>query len=135
MKNDNLSPIQKDVLVNKGTEPPFTGALLSNKMDGTYVCGMCGAELFHSDTKYDSGSGWPSFTDVVDSGAVKTIKDTSLGKERVEVVCGSCNGHLGHVFPDGPADKGGQRYCINSASLNFESEDKKTKLRGDGVED
>jgi peptide-methionine (R)-S-oxide reductase len=117
-----LSPEQYRILVEKGTERPFTGKFLENKEKGKYNCAACGTPLFSSDTKYDSGSGWPSFYDVVDKGNVELIRDTSLGMIRVEVVCANCGGHLGHVFEDGPGDKTGMRYCINSASLDFDKE-------------
>lgn len=110
------------ILRKSGTEAPWTGALLGNKAAGEYVCGGCGAPLFSSDTKYDSGSGWPSFTAPVDDEAVAEIADSSHGMERVEVRCARCSGHLGHVFPDGPGPEG-LRYCINSASLDFEPDE------------
>jgi len=113
-----LSSEQYHVLREKGTERPFTGKLLHNEKQGTYVCGACGNPLFISITKFDSGSGWPSFWDVVSQGAVKLKTDISLGMNRVEVLCSRCGGHLGHVFDDGPKPTG-KRYCINSLSLNF----------------
>jgi len=119
---EKLSPEQIRVLVEKGTERPFTGEYLDNKEKGQYNCAACGNPLFSSDTKYDSGSGWPSFYDVVDKGNVELIRDTSLGMVRVEVVCSNCGGHLGHVFEDGPKENTGLRYCINSASLDFDGE-------------
>ena len=118
------------VMKEKGTEPPFSGILNDNKDSGKYLCGQCGALLFDSTTKYESGSGWPSFTDVAEQGAVDTIEDSSHGMVRTEVVCKSCGGHLGHVFDDGPSDSTGLRYCINSASLDFHSEDG-TVIKGD----
>ena len=114
-----LTPEQHRVLREGGTEAPGSGALLHNKADGTYRCAGCGAPLFGSDTKYDSGSGWPSFTAPVEGEAVDEISDRSHGMERVEVRCKACEGHLGHVFPDGPGAEG-LRYCINSASLDFD---------------
>ena len=114
-----LTEEQHRVLREGGTEAPGTGQLLHNKARGTYRCAGCGAPLFASDTKYDSGSGWPSFTAPVEGEAVAEITDRSHGMERTEVRCKACEGHLGHVFPDGPGPEG-LRYCINSASLDFE---------------
>ena len=116
-----LTPEQHRVLRESGTEAPGSGALLHNKASGTYRCAGCGAPLFASDTKYDSGSGWPAFTAPVEGEAVAEIEDRSHGMRRVEVRCKACEGHLGHVFPDGPGPEG-LRYCINSASLDFEPE-------------
>lgn len=114
-----LTAEQYRILRQAGTEPPFSGALLESKGKGAYRCAGCGAPLFDSDSKYDSGSGWPSFTRPAEDGAVNEIGDTSHGMVRTEVRCASCEGHLGHVFDDGPADTG-LRYCINSAALEFE---------------
>ena len=119
-----LTPEQYRVLREAGTEAPFSGELLSNKGDGTYRCAACGEPLFGSDAKYDSGSGWPSFTTPADDGSVAEHRDTSLGMARVEVRCAKCEGHLGHVFPDGPGPTG-LRYCINSASLAFDRDGKR----------
>jgi peptide-methionine (R)-S-oxide reductase len=113
-----LTPLQYKVLREKGTERPFTGALLNNHEKGVYVCAACGAELFSSDTKFESGSGWPSFYAPVADENVATEVDNSLGMRRIEVLCPRCGGHLGHVFDDGPKPTG-LRYCINSASLDF----------------
>ncbi|HLC52183.1 MAG TPA: peptide-methionine (R)-S-oxide reductase MsrB [Candidatus Nanoarchaeia archaeon] len=110
-----LNKEQHYVLNEKGTEIPFRGKLLYNKEKGTYYCAGCGIELFSSDTKFDSGSGWPSFTEAIN---VKLQQDNSLGMSRTEVICKKCGGHLGHVFDDGP--KGKKRYCINSIALEFE---------------
>lgn len=130
--SSDLTPTQKHILRDKGTEPAFTGVLNDNKQPGKYICGDCGAELFDSGTKFESGSGWPSFYDVVNQAAVDLITDDSHGMSRTEVVCKKCGGHLGHVFNDGPIDKTGQRYCINSAALNFMPEDGSDMIRGDG---
>ena len=116
-----LTPDRYRILREGGTEPPFSGELLSVKDKGAFRCAGCGAPLFSSDTKYDSGSGWPSFTRPMEDGAVAELDDTSHGMRRTEVRCARCEGHLGHVFPDGPGPEG-LRYCINSASLSFDKE-------------
>jgi len=106
-------------LRQKGTETPFTGDLLKNKENGMYKCKACGNDLFDSQTKFESGSGWPSFWDFAKEGNVDLVEDKSLGMRRTEVVCANCKSHLGHVFDDGPSDKTGKRYCVNSACLKF----------------
>ncbi|MFA9563910.1 MAG: peptide-methionine (R)-S-oxide reductase MsrB [Acidimicrobiales bacterium] len=116
-----LTPEQFDVTQHAGTEPAFTGEYWNMKDDGTYHCIVCDAELFTSDTKYDSGSGWPSFWQAIGEDRVETRTDASHGMVRTEAVCASCGAHLGHVFPDGPQPSG-QRYCMNSASLRLDRE-------------
>jgi peptide-methionine (R)-S-oxide reductase len=116
-----LTPEQYHILREKGTERPFTGALVNNHADGFYHCAACDAPLFKSGTKFESGSGWPSFFEPVTPDAVDLHEDRTLGMNRVEVTCATCGGHLGHVFPDGP-NPTGQRFCINSASLKFEGQ-------------
>lgn len=118
-----LTSEQYKILRQKGTEAPFTGKLLDEKRDGSFVCAACGAELFNSDHKFDSGTGWPSFYDVAKSDAIKLADDFSHGMRRIEVMCANCDSHLGHVFDDGPRDKTGKRYCINSACLAFKAKD------------
>jgi peptide-methionine (R)-S-oxide reductase len=119
-----LTPEQFHILREKGTERAFTGKYWNNHDAGTYRCAGCGQPLFASDTKYDSGTGWPSFWQPLSPSAVELHKDNSFFMSRVEVVCSRCGGHLGHVFPDGPKPTG-QRYCMNSASLTFEKNEKK----------
>ncbi|HEX2197964.1 MAG TPA: peptide-methionine (R)-S-oxide reductase MsrB [Burkholderiales bacterium] len=116
-----LTPAERDVLLLHGTEPPFCGSLLNNKGKGVYTCRLCGLPLFRSDTKFESGTGWPSFTEPFDAQHVHEVSDKSHGMVRTEVRCARCEGHLGHVFPDGPPPTG-QRYCLNSASLQFTPE-------------
>jgi peptide-methionine (R)-S-oxide reductase len=122
-----LTPEQYHILREKGTEAPYTGKLLHNEAEGTYVCPVCGNELFKSGTKFESGTGWPSFYDVAKTGAVKLVEDNSGGMSRVEVLCSVCGSHLGHVFNDAYNQPTGQRFCINSASLKFMPKDKTKK--------
>lgn len=116
---ERLSPERYRVLRQNGTEPPFTGELLSVKQDGTFTCAACGLELFDASTKYESGSGWPSFWAALGADRVSLIEDRSHGMVRTEVRCARCDSHLGHVFPDGPRPTG-DRYCMNSLSLGFQ---------------
>jgi peptide-methionine (R)-S-oxide reductase len=116
-----LTPEQYDVLRRQGTERAFTGAYWDTKEPGVYRCAGCGTPLFTSTTKYDSGSGWPSFTEPIEPGRVELREDRSHGMVRTEAVCAACGGHLGHVFPDGPGPSG-ERYCMNSLSLDLEPE-------------
>lgn len=117
---EELTPQQYAVLRQAATERPFTGEYVHNKTEGTYHCAACGNPLFSSGTKFESGSGWPSFWDVMEEGNVELKRDTSHGMIRTEVVCARCGSHLGHLFDDGPRDTTGLRYCINSVALDFE---------------
>lgn len=117
-----LTPEQYRILREKGTEAPGTGEYYHSKEKGMYLCAACGQELFSSDTKYESGSGWPSFWEPVAGDKVETATDMSHGMVRTEIMCSRCGSHLGHVFDDGPADKSGRRFCVNSASLKLKKE-------------
>lgn len=118
-KDEELSPELRRVAREKGTEAPFSGAYVDNHDAGMFACAVCGAELFSSSAKFDSGTGWPSFTEPANLENVILKEDSEYGMRRTEVVCKNCNSHLGHVFPDGPQEKGGQRYCINSVCLEL----------------
>ena len=117
-----LSPLQRAVTQEGQTERAFTGIYWDNHDAGTYRCVVCSSPLFDSDTKFESGTGWPSFYDVIEKGRVTTKEDRSLFMRRIEALCANCGAHLGHVFDDGPADKTGQRYCINGCALKFDPE-------------
>ena len=119
-KKEDLSPELQRVALGKGTEMPFTGEYWNTHEDGTYRCAICGSELFSSDAKFDSGSGWPSFTEPANTKNVEFNVDSEFGMQRTEVLCKTCGAHLGHVFDDGPSDKGGQRFCINSVCLRLD---------------
>jgi peptide-methionine (R)-S-oxide reductase len=114
-----LTPEERRIILHQGTEAPFCGGLLANKTSGVYTCRLCGLPLFRSGAKFESGTGWPSFTEPMPGANVETEEDRSHGMRRIEVHCKKCGAHLGHVFPDGPGPTS-QRYCINSCSLNFE---------------
>jgi peptide-methionine (R)-S-oxide reductase len=115
----NLTPEERRIILNQGTEPAFCGGLLNNKATGAYVCRLCGLPLFRSTAKFESGTGWPSFYEPFDPDHIREIVDRSHGMERTEIRCARCDGHLGHVFEDGPRPTG-LRFCLNSASLKFE---------------
>ncbi|MDU2939191.1 MAG: peptide-methionine (R)-S-oxide reductase MsrB [Enterobacteriaceae bacterium] len=128
LKN-SLSEMQFYVTQNHGTEPPFTGRLLHNKREGVYHCLVCDAPLFNSQSKYESGCGWPSFYEPVSEDAVRSLNDYSHGMQRIEIRCGNCDAHLGHVFPDGPQPTG-ERFCVNSASLSFTDDNDGEQIKG-----
>jgi len=117
---DTLTPKQYKMLREQGTEPAFSGEYHDSHEKGIYKCAACGATLFSSDAKFDSDTGWPSFTDPANQEHIELREDTSYGMKRTEVVCKKCGSHLGHVFDDGPQDKGGKRYCINSICLTLD---------------
>ncbi len=119
-KDEELTSELYNVAREKGTEAPFSGKYLHHKEKGMYKCAVCGNELFSSDAKFDSGTGWPSFAEPANLGNIELKEDLSGGMKRIEVICKNCGAHLGHVFEDGPKEKGGKRYCINSVCLGFE---------------
>lgn len=118
---ESLTPEERNVILFQGTEPPFCGGLLNNKSTGQYLCRLCSLPLFRSQSKFESGTGWPSFFEPYDPDHIAELRDVSHGMVRVEIRCKRCGGHLGHVFPDGPKPTG-LRYCLNSASLTFEEQ-------------
>lgn len=126
---EELTEMQFYVTQKRGTEPPFTGRLLHNKRDGIYHCLVCDAPLFHSESKYESGCGWPSFYGSLSDDTIHYLHDDSHGMQRIEIRCGRCDAHLGHVFPDGPQPCG-ERYCVNSASLSFTDESNGEQIKG-----
>ncbi len=124
---ERLTPEQYHVLREAGTERAFTGQYDKHYEEGTYTCAGCGTVLFESDAKYNSGCGWPAFTKPAENEKIEEKRDVSFGMIRTEVLCAECGGHLGHVFPDGPPEEGGMRYCINSLSLDFDENDSSEK--------
>ncbi len=122
-KDEELTPELYRVAREKGTEAPFTGKYWQNHETGIYHCAICGQVLFSSEAKFDSGTGWPSFTEPVNLANIEFKEDLSGGSRRTEAVCKNCGAHLGHVFDDGPPDRGGKRYCVNSVCLGFKKED------------
>jgi peptide-methionine (R)-S-oxide reductase len=122
-KDEELPEELRRIAREKGTEAPFTGQYVDNHEQGVYKCAACGQVLFGSEAKFDSGTGWPSFTDPMNLEHVELREDNSHGMHRTEVICKQCGGHLGHVFEDGPQEKGGKRYCINSCALEFKKEE------------
>jgi peptide-methionine (R)-S-oxide reductase len=123
-----LTPEERQVILNHGTERPFCGTLLNNKQAGVYACRLCGLPLFRSGSKFESGTGWPSFTEPFDPQHIQEIRDTSYGMIRIEIRCARCDGHLGHVFPDGPPPTG-QRYCLNSVAMEFSDREEEIPSR------
>lgn len=120
LSDEELSPELREVAREKGTERPFTGKYWNTHEDGVYRCAICGTQLFDSGAKFDSGTGWPSFTEPANTKNIEFKVDSAFGMKRTEVLCKNCGAHLGHVFDDGPAEKGGQRYCINSVCLRLD---------------
>ena len=129
LKKKKLSEMQYHVTQKKGTEPPYSGRLLHNKQNGMYHCLVCQSALFLSETKYDSGCGWPSFYQPTSPDAIRYLSDPTHGMDRIEIRCNQCDAHLGHVFPDGPKPTG-ERYCVNSASLSFTDEQNGIQTEG-----
>lgn len=129
LPDEAMTEMQRYVTQQRGTEPPYSGKLLENKRTGQYHCLVCHAPLFYSDSKYDSGCGWPSFYKPVSDEAIRYLEDHTHGMQRVEIRCGNCDAHLGHVFPDGPQPSGA-RFCVNSASLRFRDGENGEEIAG-----